>query len=100
MAYSFRSGWYSVTYEDMPGTSLWQSGRTRKSHQMKTTLDVPLPLIEETRRLSGERTKTRAVIVALEEFIRRKRLERLFQQAARKELRLDGVDHDRMRHER
>ena len=67
---------------------------------MKTTLDVPPPLIEEARLLSGERTKTRAVIVALEEFVRRKRLERLFEQAARKELHLDGVDHDTMRHER
>jgi hypothetical protein len=64
---------------------------------MKTTLDIPPRLIEEARRLSGEKTKTRAVIVALEEFVRRERFERLLDLAARNKLHLDGVDHEAMR---
>lgn len=44
---------------------------------MRTTLDIPGPLIEEARRLLGFKSKTDTVIVSLKEMIRRKRIEEL-----------------------
>jgi Arc/MetJ family transcription regulator len=44
---------------------------------MRTTLDIPDPLIEEARRLLGFKSKTDTVIVSLQELIRRKRIEEL-----------------------
>jgi hypothetical protein len=44
---------------------------------MRTTLDLPEPLIEEARRLLGFKSKTDTVIVSLQELIRRKRIEEL-----------------------
>ena len=44
---------------------------------MRTTLDIPEPLIEEARRLLGFKSKTDTVILSLQELIRRKRVEEL-----------------------
>jgi Arc/MetJ family transcription regulator len=44
---------------------------------MRTTLDIPDPLLEEARRLLGFKSKTDTVIVSLQELIRRKRIEEL-----------------------
>ncbi len=44
---------------------------------MRTTLDIPEPLIEEARRLLGFQSKTDTVIVSLQELIRRKRIDEL-----------------------
>jgi Arc/MetJ family transcription regulator len=44
---------------------------------MRTTLDIPEPLIEEARRLLGFKSKTDTVVLALKEMIRRKRLDDL-----------------------
>ena len=44
---------------------------------MKTTLNIPRELLEEAVRLAGVRTKTQAVTRALEDFIRRQKIERL-----------------------
>jgi hypothetical protein len=44
---------------------------------MRTTLDLPLDLIEEARRLLGFKSKTDTVIVSLQELIRRRRIEEL-----------------------
>jgi len=44
---------------------------------MRTTLDIPEPLIEEARRLLGFKSKTDTIILSLQELIRRKRLEEL-----------------------
>ena len=44
---------------------------------MRTTLDIPEPLIEEARRLLGFKSKTDTVVLSLRELIRRKRLEEL-----------------------
>lgn len=44
---------------------------------MRTTLDIPEPLIEEARRLLGFKSKTDTVILSLKEMIRRKRIEEL-----------------------
>jgi hypothetical protein len=44
---------------------------------MRTTLDIPEPLIEEARRLLGCKSKTDTIIVSLQELIRRKRIDQL-----------------------
>jgi Arc/MetJ family transcription regulator len=44
---------------------------------MRTTLDIPEPLIEEARRLLGFKSKTDTVVLSLRELIRRKRIEEL-----------------------
>ncbi len=44
---------------------------------MRTTLDIDAQLMEETVRLSGERTKAAAVEAALKEYVRLRRKELL-----------------------
>lgn len=44
---------------------------------MRTTLDIPEPLIEEARDLLGFKSKTDTVILALRELVRRRRVEEL-----------------------
>lgn len=44
---------------------------------MRTTLDIPAPLIEEAQRLLGFKSKTDTVILSLQELIRRRRIEEL-----------------------
>jgi Arc/MetJ family transcription regulator len=45
--------------------------------RMRTTLDIPEPLIEEARRLLGFKSKTDTVVLSLKELIRRRRIEEL-----------------------
>lgn len=44
---------------------------------MKTTVDIPDEALEEAMRLTGAKTKREAVVLAIEEFNRRRRLARL-----------------------
>ncbi len=44
---------------------------------MRTTLDIPGPLIEEARSILGFKSKTDTVIVSLRELIRRHRVQEL-----------------------
>jgi Arc/MetJ family transcription regulator len=44
---------------------------------MRTTLDIPEPLIEEAQQLLGFKSKTDTVILSLQELIRRRRIEEL-----------------------
>lgn len=44
---------------------------------MRATLNIPDSLIAEVQKLSGEKTKTRAIVVAMEEFVRDKKLKKL-----------------------
>ena len=44
---------------------------------MRTTLDLPEPLIEEARRLLGFKSKTDTVVVSLQELVRHSRIEEL-----------------------
>ena len=41
---------------------------------MRTTLDLPEPLLDEAMKLSHQRTKTAVIITALEEFVRKSRI--------------------------
>jgi len=57
---------------------LLTSGSIRFSlNRMRTTLDIPEPLLEEARQLLGFKSKTDTVVVSLQELIRRKRIEEL-----------------------
>ncbi len=44
---------------------------------MRTTMDLPEDLLEEARTISGTRSKTAAVILALKDYIDRKKIEKL-----------------------
>jgi Arc/MetJ family transcription regulator len=44
---------------------------------MRTTLDLPEPLVEEARRTLGFKSKTDTVILALQELLRRRRIDEL-----------------------
>jgi len=63
---------------------------------MRTTLDIPEPLIEEARRLLGFKSKTDTVIVSLRELVRRKRIEELKSLLGSVDLDID-VDRSRRR---
>lgn len=56
---------------------------------MRTTLDLPQPLVEEARSLLGFKSKTDTVIVALQELVRRQRLEELKSMLGTIQLELD-----------
>ncbi len=45
--------------------------------RMRTTLDIPEPLIEEARHLLGFKSKTDTVVLSLQELVRRKRIDEL-----------------------
>ena len=44
---------------------------------MRTTLDLPRPLIDEAMKLSHQKTKTAVIIAALEDFVRKSRIQDL-----------------------
>ena len=44
---------------------------------MRTTLDIPEPLLEEARMLLGTESKTDTVVLSLQEVVRRKRIDEL-----------------------
>lgn len=44
---------------------------------MRATLNIPDELISEVQRLSGEKSKTKAIVKAMEEFIRQKKIQKL-----------------------
>lgn len=56
---------------------------------MRTTLDIPEPLIEEAHRLLGFKSKTDSVVLSLKEMIRRKRIEELKDLMGSVELEID-----------
>jgi hypothetical protein len=44
---------------------------------MRATLNIPDNLISEVQKISGEKSKTKAIIIAMEEFIRQKKIKEL-----------------------
>ena len=44
---------------------------------MRTTLDLPNDLVEEAMKLSHQRTKTAVLVTALEDFVRKNRIQGL-----------------------
>jgi hypothetical protein len=64
---------------------------------VKTTLNIPEPLIREAMKLSNRRTKTDTIIMALKEYIRKKQLERVIDMSGKLDF---SEDWERGRHER
>jgi len=58
-------------------------------NRMRTTLDLPEPLVEEARRLLGFKSKTDTIVVSLQDLVRRKRLEELKAMLGKVKLELD-----------
>ena len=54
---------------------------------MRTTLNIPDDLLAEVQKLSGQKSKTKAIIIAMEEFVRQKRIRELV--ALRGKIRID-----------
>ncbi len=44
---------------------------------MRATLNIPDNLLSEVQKISGEKSKTKAIITAMEEFIRQKKIKEL-----------------------
>lgn len=44
---------------------------------MRATLNIPDQLIDEVQRLSGQKTKTGAIVTVMEDFVRRRKMEDL-----------------------
>ena len=61
---------------------------------MRTTIDLPRALVEEAMELSHQRTKTAVLITALEDFVRKNRIQGLRQ--FRGKIKLD-IDLDKLR---
>jgi hypothetical protein len=56
---------------------------------MRTTLDLPMDLLEEARESLGFKSKTDTIILALRELVRRKRVDELKSLLGRVELDVD-----------
>lgn len=56
---------------------------------MRTTLDLPETLVEEARTAAGFKSKTDTVVLALQELIRRRRLDELKTLLGRVDLEID-----------
>jgi len=44
---------------------------------MRATLNIPDKLLSEVQKITGEKSKTKAIIIAMEEFIRNKKIKEL-----------------------
>lgn len=44
---------------------------------MRATLNIPDDLLSEVQRISGEKSKTRAIIAAMEEFVKQRKIKKL-----------------------
>lgn len=44
---------------------------------MRATLNIPDDLVAEVQKLSGEKSKTKAIVTAMEEFVREKKIKKL-----------------------
>ena len=59
---------------------------------MRTTLNLPASLVDEAVKLSHQKTKTGAIVAALEAYVRSRRLLRLKQFRGRVDLNIDFDD--------
>ena len=59
---------------------------------MRATLNIPDELLSEVQKISGERSKTKAIVIALKEFIRHKKIKELI--ALRGKIQIEDVTDD------
>jgi hypothetical protein len=64
---------------------------------VKTTLNIPNDLIDTTMRLSKSKTKTDAIVTAMKEYIRRRKLEHIMELEGKLQF---SDDWEKSRHER
>ena len=56
---------------------------------MRTTLDLPTPLINEAMKVSHQRTKTAVIVTALEDLVRKNRIQGIRQFKGKLDLDID-----------
>jgi hypothetical protein len=56
---------------------------------MRATLNIPDDLISEVQKLSGEKSKTKAIVSAMQEFVREKKLRKILE--LRGKIKIDDV---------
>lgn len=56
---------------------------------MRATLNIPDELISEVQKISGEKSKTQAIVVAMKEFVRQKKVKELL--ALRGKIQIEDV---------
>jgi hypothetical protein len=61
-------------------------------HEMRATLNIPDDLIAEVQKISGEKSKTKAIITAMEEFVRQKKIKELI--ALRGKIQIEDVSEE------
>jgi Arc/MetJ family transcription regulator len=71
--------------------------KLQKSFHMKTTLDIPVGLINEAMRLTGARTKRAAVLAALDDFSRRGRMREMAMRLGNSETFMTAADLETLR---
>ena len=54
---------------------------------MRATLNIPDDLLSEVQRITGEKSKTKSIVVAMEEFVRQKKIKELI--ALRGKIKID-----------
>ncbi|MGD0233016.1 MAG: type II toxin-antitoxin system VapB family antitoxin [Syntrophorhabdales bacterium] len=63
---------------------------------MRATLNIPDELITEVQNITGARSKTKAVVTAIQEFIRKKRMEQLLALKGRIEIDYDWEQEEKL----
>ncbi len=56
---------------------------------MRATLNIPDELLSEVQKATGEKSKTKAIVIAMKEFIRQKKIKQLF--ALRGKIQIEDV---------
>jgi hypothetical protein len=49
----------------------------REVHRMRATLNIPDDLIKKVQKISGETSKTKAITVAMKEYLRKEKMKKL-----------------------
>lgn len=56
---------------------------------MRATLNIPDDILQEVQKISGEKSKTKAIIVAMQEYVRQKKIKQLL--ALRGKIQIEDV---------
>ena len=59
---------------------------------MRATLNIPDDLVMEVQKISGEKSKTKAIVTAMEEFVRQRKIRELI--SLRGKIRIDDVSEE------
>jgi hypothetical protein len=59
---------------------------------MRATLNIPDDLLSEVQKLTGEKSKTKAITIAMKEYVRQKRIKELL--ALRGKIQIEDVTHE------